>query len=373
MQIIFDCECMKYRHILQIFASPTWGGGEQYVYDLSKRLIDDNYHVCFVYRRSSVIKQRLNDINGSSYVLPLKNNFDVYSILRLSQLIKKENIGLIHTHQFKDAFIAIFARLLSRRKVKIVLTRHLVKKAKTNCLYTWFYGKIDKMIFVSQLAMREFMSAKPKISQNKVIVIHNSILPVTFSEKEKNRAARYRTAPNTVLLGFTGRISPEKGLDILINALSKIRKLDFMLLIAGIGSSQYEQRINDLISSFELSDKIKCLGFLKNIQAFINQVDIGIVPSVWKEPFGLSIIEFMQAGKPVITTNNGAQPEYITDHYDGILIPPSDPDALGETIQYLIENKEARIEIGDTAKKTFEEKLSYPVFYQKVLSVYNEN
>ncbi len=361
------------KNILQIFASPTWGGGEQYVYDLSKKLIGNHHHVLFVQRKSPIIEQRINNINASSFILPLKNNFDIYSILRLSRLIRRENIGLIHTHQFKDAFIAVFARLLSRRKVKIIQTRHLVKKAKTGWLYSWFYKRIDKIIFVSQLAMDEFLSTKPEISRDKVIVIHNSILPAAFSEKEKNIRTQYHINPDKILLGFTGRITPEKGLDILINALSKIKKSDFLMLIAGKGNPLYEQEINDLISSLQLADKIKCLGFLGDAQAFVKQMDIGIAPSVWKEPFGLSIIEFMQAGKPVITTNNGAQPEYITNHYDGILVPPSDQDALAESIEYLIENKETRVKIGEMAKKTFEEKLSYPVFYQKILSVYNEN
>ena len=61
--------------------------------------------------------------------------------------------------------------------------------------------------------------------------------------------------------------------------------------------------------------------------------DIGIVPSLWRESFGLSVIEFMQQEKVVITTNNGAQPEYLSNNETGILIPPNNSDILADAIE----------------------------------------
>jgi glycosyltransferase involved in cell wall biosynthesis len=365
---------MKYKslNILQIFASRFWGGGEQYVYDLSVKLLEDGNQVFFVYRRSEDIKNRIRIFNRYSRTLPLKNCFDFYSIVRIAGLIKKYDIELVHTHQFKDAVIVLFARIISRKNVKIVLSRHLVKKAKTGFLYTCLYEQIDKIIFVSHFAMDRFLSSNPVIEADKMVVIHNSIIPSLSDESTEDFRIKSGLNPEDVLLVFTGRISPEKGIDVLIRSLSELKNLNVFLLIAGKGKENYIKKLRKLIISSGLEDKIYFTGFIKNLQSIINQSDIGIFPSVVEEAFGLSVVEYMQAGKPVITTNNGAQKEYISNFQNGLLIPPSNVTALSEAIRFLVESKEKRLEIGQKARQTVERKLAYSCFYDKINLVYNE-
>ena len=359
------------QHVLQIFASRFWGGGEQYVYDLSKNLSENGYDLTLVSRKSKDIDKKIKSLDIRSFILPMKTHFDICSIYKLLRIIDKYKVDIIHTHQFKDAFIALFARIFSRSMPKIILTRHLVKKGKNGFIYRWLYRKIDKIIFVSALARDAFLSSNPSICANKIEVIHNSIYPSPQIGYEDIRK-RYSINSDTVLLAFTGRIVQEKGIEVLIDSLNEIKNLDFYLLIAGKGDKKYEQTLREQINLCDLSAKIEFTGFLDKVQSFIQQIDIGIVPSVWQEPFGLSIIEFMQAGKAVITTNNGAQPEFVTDKQNGILIPPGDAAALANAIQSLILNVEQRSNLGIQAKKTFEEELSYPVFFNNILAVYSE-
>jgi glycosyltransferase involved in cell wall biosynthesis len=359
------------QHVLQIFASRFWGGGEQYVYDLSKNLSEKGCEFTLVSRKSKDIDDKIKSLNLKSFILPLTTHFDIFSIYRLLQIIDKHKVNLIHTHQFKDAFIALFAGILSRSKPKVILTRHLVRKGKNGLIYRWLYRRIDKIIFVSALARDAFLSSQPSICAKKITVIHNSISPSPQIEDEDIRK-RYSINRDTVILAFTGRIVQEKGIEVLIDSLQEIKNLDFYLLIAGKGDKEYEQKLRNRIKSCDLSEKVEFTGFLDKIQSFIRQIDIGIIPSVCQESFGLSIIEFMQAGKAVITTNNGAQPEFVADRQNGILIPPCDVAALANAIQSLILNVEQRTSLGIQAKKTFEEELSYPVFLNKILAVYSE-
>lgn len=357
-------------HILQIFASRSWGGGEQYVFDLSQRLIEDDHHVYFIHRKSAVIEKRLKSIHSFSIILPLLNCFDIWSIIRIAFIIRKYNIELIHTHQFKDTFLALFSKLLCQRNVKVIFTRHLVKKGKTNKLYTYLYKHLNKLIFVSDLAKNEFLSSGPNINLNKTITIPNSIFPVPETTAYTDLRSCYSISEQTVILAFIGRIVKEKGVETLLEALNNLKTLDFVLLIAGKGEKSYERFLKEKIKKDGLEHKIFFLGFIENIHPIVQQIDIGIAPSVWREPFGLSIIEMMQAGKPVITTNNGAQTEYITHKRDGILIPPSDEKVLCEAIRLLITHKEERLIIGQNAQMAFNQKLSYHIFYNKILDVY---
>lgn len=79
----------------------------------------------------------------------------------------------------------------------------------------------------------------------------------------------------------------------------------------------------------------------------------------------------MKHGKPIITTNNGAQPEYVVNKENGILVRPNNPELLAEAIDLLCRDRELRIKLGAQAKHDFDTKLNYDTFYSKITSLYN--
>ena len=76
------------------------------------------------------------------------------------------------------------------------------------------------------------------------------------------------------------------------------------------------------------------------------------------------------AGKAHICSNNGAQPEYVHDGVNGILVPPGDEHALTDAINLLLNDNATRSRLGSQAKRDFEQNLDYPVFYQKMTDLY---
>ena len=112
------------------------------------------------------------------------------------------------------------------------------------------------------------------------------------------------------------------------------------------------------------------LGFVEQVKPLLAQCDIGVFPSVGCESFGLSMIEGMQAGCAVVTTDNGAQPEYMTDGREALLVPPADADALARALARLLGDDELRRSLGSAARKRFVEELSYERFYRKICQLY---
>jgi len=344
--------------IIEIFASKTWGGGEQYVFDLSRKLIKDKHSVFFAGKKSEIIDQKLTSIHQPFYHLPLGWYFDLISIWKLAKLVRRETVNIIHVHHFKAAFIAVSVKILMRGKLKVILTRHLVRKGKNNFLYRFLYRHIDKIIFVSDLAKQRFLSVNPTIHPDKITVIFNSI----YTEEREIILPNCTNTP--LVVGFCGRLEKEKGVATLLAAIPLCKNKNINYLIAGSGC--LEAKIRKMPHHYN----IKMLGFQENIQEFVNQVDIGVTPTLIEEGFGLINLEFMQAGKPIITTNNGAQPEYITHNENGFLIEPNQPEQLAYYIDYLAEQPEKRTEIGENARQTFQGKLNYEIFYEKVMKVF---
>ena len=125
---------MKIAHII---SNKVWGGGEQYVYDLCSTLISDGHDVEIFTRPIPAIVGKVATLGVPIHDYSLKN------ILKLRD-------GIVHVHNFKDALKLAVAKKLTHSNIKIVVTRHLVRPAKTSRLYTWVYANVEKIIFVSQ-------------------------------------------------------------------------------------------------------------------------------------------------------------------------------------------------------------------------------
>ncbi|MDE6298701.1 MAG: glycosyltransferase family 4 protein, partial [Muribaculaceae bacterium] len=227
---------------------------------------------------------------------------------------------------------------------------------------------IDRLIFVSDLAKREFLSSNPPIDPIKIGIIHNSIvIPGKFTTPVP--------APDNreVKLLFTGRLSPEKGIDTLIKALPLLSDIPLRLRIAGTGSKEYQESLLKLAADLGVTEKIDWIGFIPDVYEEVRKADICVAPSRARESFGLTVIEAMSQGRPVVTTDNGAQPEIITDGKDGLLIRPEDENLLAEAIRKLSADPDLRHEMGRNAFNTFSARFSYDIFFRKMMEEYEGN
>ena len=345
--------------IIHLVSNKVWGGGELYVLDLATAFAAKGDEVTIVSRDIDVVTRRFKETGLPVTTMALKGAIDIASPFKLARIIGKEQPAIIHVHNFKDATTALHARTLSRNKnVRIVMTRHLVKAAKRKSIY----NKLDAMIFVSHLAKNEFMSTSPVIDATKVHVIHNSI---------KHKTVTAENTPNKGLtLMFHGRLSPEKGIDTLLQAYAMAALPNARLIIAGSGNDEYVKELHNMAEKAGIAQQISWLGHVTDIHPLIEKADIGVCPSRVREAGSLSVLEYMSHGKPVVASNNGSQPEYITNGKSGLLVAPDDIEALAAAMKALADAGQ-RSAIGKAARRTFEEQLAFPVFIKKIEKVYN--
>lgn len=141
-----------------------------------------------------------------------------------------------------------------------------------------------------------------------------------------------------IVIGTCGRDSPVKGYDILLKALGQLKKrhLKFHCLFAGLTDDKYRALIDEL----DLSKHVTFLGWMNDKDAFYKQLDI-YVSAAKLEPFGLTVIEAMMRGKPVIATDSDGPKEIITESC-GLIIPKENPNAMADALQELITNSKKR-------------------------------
>ncbi|MBN1312969.1 MAG: glycosyltransferase family 4 protein [Anaerolineae bacterium] len=174
---------------------------------------------------------------------------------------------------------------------------------------------------------------------------------------------RKNAQDNQILrLLFVGRLVPEKGLEIALQALAHVRdKADLgrvTLDIIGGGAEVYRLHLQTMIASLELQDRVCMVGSLTRQQVLerYTSYDMLLVPSLWVEPFGIIILEAMARGLAVIATNHGGPAEIISDGHDGCLVPPNDPVTLAHVIVELTSDPERMQQMRVLALQTVRER-----------------
>lgn len=353
-------------NFIHLISNKVWGGGERYAFDLCNTLRADGHNVEVYCRRYPEVRDFFAKEGLLKGIMSFRGIGGLLSPVKLaSELNKLEGKTIIHVHNFKDAVIALNARRLAAKPmaVKVIATRHLVKPARTTASHRRIYNELDAIIFVSELAKNVFLSSNPAVDTKRLHVIHNSVTMSPYDGKKPDS--------HPIHIIYTGRIAPEKGLDVLINALAKLKGHDWTLTVCGSGQGRVVMPIVRAARSLGINDRIDWKGHVDTIAPMLCSAHIAVMPSVGIESFGLAAIEAMSQSCAVITTDNGAQSEFIKNGETGLLVPPDDKDALSDALEKLITDHRLRSAIAQNGLNYFRDNLSYKHFYDKILQVFN--
>ena len=169
-----------------------------------------------------------------------------------------------------------------------------------------------------------------------------------------------------------GRINPEKGLDTLIEALGSLTSRQWQLKLAGTGQARDVSPLVRRIRELDMADRVEWLGYVNDVPAEIREqnVFVGVLPSRVPEAFGLALLDYMSCGVPVITTDNGAQSEIITDGVDGMLFAPDDSEAMARALGRMIDDRAGRDRMAREALHTAATRFSYNRFFEAITRAY---
>lgn len=356
--------------IFHIVSNKEWGGGEQYVYDLCQRQMADGISVSIFCKPIEGIVKKYVEAGITVYPLSLGGALDLKSAKRMASIIEKVGACTIHAHNFKDAYTAAYARKLTGNKeVRVVMCRHLTRKGKNSLLYRWLYKQLDCLCFDSELSKSEFLSTNPTIDSDKLCIVHTSIVvPKVEVAPLRNELG---IPDNAVLAMYHGRLDPEKGLDTLIEAASKLKEKNFRLVLIGRGSDEYTAHLQQLIAQNGLQQTVLLAGFRHPVLPYVAAADFGILASTVQEGCPLSPQEYMSQGHPVVVTDNGGQREYVVDGKNGLLVPPGDAQSLSAAMGRMIDDADLRQQLGRQAKADFDDHLNYEHYYAQICKIYN--
>ena len=360
--------------LLHINAEMGWGGGETQTYYLIQALRARDYRQAVACQPESALARRCEKDRVPAFLAKMSTQFSVGAVARLRRVMWEGNFQIIHCHTSRAHTLGVLAAL-GMDTVKSVVTRRIEHRPgnwwKTQLIYN---QGTDAIVAISEAVKEVLISAG--VLPDKLQVIQSGV------DLERFKAGngqlwrnRFRLPSDSLVVGYVGKLSQGKGVDVLIRTIPGIvaRRPASHFLIVGDGPCREE--FECLAAELKVGAHVTFPGFVEDVPGVLAALDIFVMPS-FKEAAGGAVREAMAAGKPVIASRVGGLPEGVVDGETGFLVPPGDHESLSRSILALVDDSTLRERFGTMGRERARLKFSvetmvrqYDAFYRSVLSV----
>lgn len=290
---------------------------------------------------------------------------------KIKKFILNNDIELIHCNLYLDKFLIGFTGIIHGLHIPKISHLHSAGKEREDIFKYRVLDKMenfldrncfDNIITVSQAAYN-YAKNERQLPENKMCIIYNGIMGID--------AKTEKVIHDPLLFGTVCRFHPIKGLPRLLDCLYHLKQsnLDFKCYFVGNGSEK--PLLISKIADLGLEKEIIFTGFRSDAQALITEFDFYLNSSL-SESFGISVVEALSCGVPVIASNVGGLKEVVNQN-NGVLIDFSDAAKAALGIKNFIENSKLNYpEFSKNAIKSFESKFSSAIYVEKLNILYTK-
>ncbi|MCD0458903.1 glycosyltransferase family 4 protein [Roseiconus lacunae] len=278
-----------------------------------------------------------------------------------------------HGHDYKSNLIGLLLRK-HFPEMRLATTVHgwVQKTWKTPLYYAidrWCLSRYEQVICVSRDLFEDCQ--RLGVEPSRLSLIDNAIALDDYDFDLPSAEAKTQLGlPTSIqLVAAVGRLSDEKGFDLLIEAtVDLIRQgRDVGLVIAGDGA--FRAALQSQIDASGFGDRIKLLGFVADPRVVYRAADLYVLSS-YREGLPNVVLEAMAMNVPVVSTNIAGMPDLIDDGENGVMIDVGRADAIHDAVRSLLDAPEKRARLAEAGRKTVEERFSFRRRMERMVEVY---
>ncbi len=341
-------------------------GAERQVYEFLKRCDRERFEVFLAVVHQEDIPKEIRDLEVPARALGIKRIYDLGGLSAgwaFADSLKGRHIDVVLTYHFSSDIWGTAFAWLARVPVIVSSRRDIgFWRNKTHVVaYKMINRCVTKIIAVSG-AVKDMVVREEGVAPSRVVVVHNGVElcnPEVGSPKAEVRKT-LNIAEEDYLIGCVANFtSKTKGHEVLIEAIDKIvhgpQSMVHGLKVILVGDGPLRPRINLQVAGHRLEGNILFAGKRSDVQEMLQACDMCVLPSL-TEGMSNALLEYMAAGKPVVATAVGGNPEVIRDRENGLLVPADDAQALAQAMLEIMKDQALAQRLGAAARKTVEER-----------------
>jgi glycosyltransferase involved in cell wall biosynthesis len=305
--------------------------------------------------------------------LDCQGRFDRSAIRRIAEVVGDRGIDVLHSHGYKSNFYGYAAS--ARVGVPFIATCHLWTRSNATvrlyeALDAYVLRRADHVVGVSDGILDALR--KSGMSPAKTSVIYNGIGGAAKPADEPSLRAELDVAGDAPLVGAVARLEEQKGLRYFIEAAERV-VLDLpqaVFVIVGDGSMR--ESLAESIRQKGLSHCVRLLGHRNDMSNIYASLDLFVLASL-NEGLPMVLLEALSAALPVVATRVGAVPQVIDSGRSGLLVDPSNPQMLADSILACLRDKQFAYSLGMHGRATVLERFSSDTMSRQYLAVYERS
>ena len=365
------------KRVLHLIETSGAGGAETVLAYIASNLDPTRYRSLICVLEEGWLTDHVQTLGLPYVVIENKRSYDPVFLYELMNLIRRERISLMHSHEFMMTFYGSVASKLTG--VPLIGTVHgkvYYPDRKRRVLAFRFAASLCEGLIAVSDDLHRYLVDTLNFNPRKIRTLHNGIDLTRFtagSSREESRR-QFSIPSDALVAGTVGSLYEVKGLEYLLEAARELSNLypNFLLIIAGKGDQR--EALEEKAGEMDLGDTVRFLGFCENIPNLLNAIDIYVCSSL-SEGLSLSILEAMAMSKPVVATDVGGNREIVVADDSGYLVPACDKSSLFARISEIFDNSELRERFGRRGREVVEERFSlekmlhnYQQLYERLIS-----
>ena len=365
---------LKRKRLLLVNSTLHIGGAEQVAAFLAERIDDRQFETsaCYLKAPGHVADQmvkagvKLEPIPGlvsgrSSYL----------TSLQLRRLLIRHRVQIIHTHDIHGLIDGSVCRLVTPH-LRHVHTFHFGnyphRSGRYKVVERILWRVPDALVAVGH-EQAAAIRACYGIPENRLRVIWNGVEDHSYPDDPEFDTGAPTGVPVIVSIST---LIPQKGLQHLLEAAALLRRSGepFILLIAGDGALKEE--LQRRCAELGLGDCVRMLGWVRQASRFVlPSCDIFVQSSLW-EAMSVVVLEAMAAGKPMVVTRVGENGHVVLDDVTGLLVPPSDAQALADALRRLLRDPDLSARLAGAARDRYQRHFTVQHMVSRYQALYHE-
>jgi len=310
-------------------------------------------------------------------VVPMRRSIhppaDLRSLALLVKLIRREKFDVVHAHSSKAGVLGRLAAWRVGVPAVVYTPNAFAFLGARGRLARWFYLAIERWLG------RHATGAVVCVSRSELALArHHAIAPperlaLVENTIDASRFASAAPAPDLrsdrPLVGFIGRLSPQKGVSYFIQAARRVLDAGIEAQFALVGEGELD--VGRMVAEQDLNEHVVLTGYRPDIPQVLAALDIFALPSLY-EGLPYTLMEAMAAGRPVVATSVEGNRDLIQDGETGLLIPPRDAEALAGALIRLLSAPEERVRLGKMALAAARSRPTPEQMAQRMIELYLE-